>query len=97
VRARLTPTSSTTWRRTWLSLADFDVADRLSEIVVPVLAVAGSHDSASPPTAVRRIAEGVAQGRYREIAGATHLLCLERPNELARCVAEFLTDLSDVA
>jgi 3-oxoadipate enol-lactonase len=97
VRACLTPTSSTTWRRTWLSLADFDVADRLSEIAVPVLAVAGSHDSASPPTAVRRIAEGVAQGRYQVIAGAAHLLCLERPNELARCVAEFLTDLSDVA
>jgi pimeloyl-ACP methyl ester carboxylesterase len=45
------------------ALATFDVRDRLPEITVPVLAVAGSHDEVAPPSSLALVTEGVAHGR----------------------------------
>ena len=70
------------------ALADFDVRDRLGEITVPVLAVAGETDAATPPAKLREIADGVLDGRYVELAGVGHLAPAEAPAVLARLVRE---------
>ena len=61
------------------ALATFDVRDRLAEIDVPVLAVAGSHDTATPPESLREIADGVRRGTYAELEGVAHLAPAEAP------------------
>ena len=65
------------------ALAGFDVRDRLAEIGVPVLAVAGSHDVATPPDSLRAIADGVQVGRYVELDGVAHLAPAEAPEAVA--------------
>lgn len=70
------------------ALADFDVRDRLGEIAVPVLAVAGSHDAATPPELLRAIAGGVRDGRFVELDGVAHLAPAERPEEVAALIRE---------
>jgi 3-oxoadipate enol-lactonase/4-carboxymuconolactone decarboxylase len=66
------------------ALARFDVRDRLAEVAVPVLAVAGSADVATPPATVREVADGVPDGRYVELPGVAHLAPAEAPDEVAR-------------
>lgn len=66
------------------ALATFDVRDRLTEIAVPVLAVAGSHDAATPPDLQRAIAEGVGDGSFVVLDGVAHLAPAEAPDEVAR-------------
>ena len=65
------------------ALATFDVRDRLADIAVPVLAVAGSHDVAAPPAGLRTIADGVKDGRYVELDGVAHLAPAEAPEAVA--------------
>lgn len=66
------------------ALAGFDVRDRLGEVDVPVLAVAGTEDVVTPPPMLREVADGVRRGTYAELAGAAHLAPVEQPAEVAR-------------
>ena len=50
---------------------------------VPVLAVAGAEDVATPPDKLREIADGVPRGRYVELAGVAHLAPAEAPDAVA--------------
>ena len=70
------------------ALAAFDVRDRLGEIAVPVLVVAGGEDVATPPDKLREIAAGVPDGRYVELAGVAHLAPAEAPDEVATLIRE---------
>jgi 3-oxoadipate enol-lactonase/4-carboxymuconolactone decarboxylase len=65
------------------ALAQFDVRNRLAEIGAPVLAVAGSHDAATPPDLLRAIAHGVQDGRFVELDGVAHLAPAEASEEVA--------------
>jgi 3-oxoadipate enol-lactonase / 4-carboxymuconolactone decarboxylase len=67
-------------------LAEHDVRDRLAEIDVPVLAVAGAEDVATPPDKLREIAAGVKDGRYVELPGVAHLSPAEAPDTVARLI-----------
>ena len=66
------------------ALAVFDVTDRLSEIAIPVLAVAGSADGATPPESLRCIASGVQDGDLVVLDGVGHLAPVEAPDRVAR-------------
>ena len=70
------------------ALAEFDVRERLAEIGVPVLAVAGAADGVTPPEGLRAIAEGVKDGRYVELDGVAHLAPAEAPEAVARLLRE---------
>jgi len=63
------------------AIAGFDVRGRLPGIGVPVLAVAGAEDPATPPEMVRVIADGVRDGRFEIVDGAAHLLNVEKPEQ----------------
>jgi 3-oxoadipate enol-lactonase/4-carboxymuconolactone decarboxylase len=65
------------------ALASYDVRDRLAEIAVPVLAVAGSHDVATPPASLREIADGIRDGRCVTLEGVAHLAPAEAPETVA--------------
>jgi 2-succinyl-6-hydroxy-2,4-cyclohexadiene-1-carboxylate synthase len=65
------------------------VWQRLEEIDCPVLAVAGELDTRYADAAFR-IAERVKHGRARLVAGAGHAPQLERPEEFAELLLDFL-------
>lgn len=75
------------------ALAAFDVRDRLAEIGVPVLAVAGRDDVTTPPDLLRAIADGVQDGRFVQLDDVAHLAPAEAPEEVALLLRQhFLGD-----
>lgn len=73
------------------TLARFDLRDRLGEIAVPVLAIAGAEDVATPVAGMREVAEGVRHGRLEVLAGVAHLAPVERPDLVVALLREHLT------
>ena len=65
------------------ALAAFDVRDRLAEITVPLLAIAGAEDKPAPPAGLRLIADGVRHGRLVVLDGVAHLAPAELPDGVA--------------
>jgi 3-oxoadipate enol-lactonase/4-carboxymuconolactone decarboxylase len=68
------------------ALADFDVRSRLGEVAVPVLAVAGAEDFATPPELLTEIANGVQRGELQILDGVAHLAPAEVPEEVAKLI-----------
>lgn len=61
------------------ALAAFDLRDRLPEIAVPTLLVAGREDPATPPAHLREIADAVPGSALVELPGASHLAPAQCP------------------
>ncbi|MFB7499302.1 3-oxoadipate enol-lactonase [Streptomyces sp. NPDC056161] len=61
------------------ALAAFDLRDRLAEIPVRTLLVAGREDPATPPAHLREIADAVPGAALVEIPGASHLAPAQCP------------------
>lgn len=61
------------------ALATFDAGERLRSVRVPVLAVAGSDDVATPPAVLAGISADVPFGRYEVLDGVGHLAPFEDP------------------
>lgn len=72
------------------ALADFDVTARLGQIAAPVVAIAGSHDGATPPETLERIASGVQHGRLVVLDGVAHLAPVEAPRATANLILDQL-------
>ena len=64
---------------------------RLHRIRVPTLIVWGDQDRVIPPSYAERFAGGIAAtARVRRIGGAGHLVAVDRPDELAAAIDDFL-------
>ncbi|MGY4651707.1 bifunctional 3-oxoadipate enol-lactonase/4-carboxymuconolactone decarboxylase PcaDC [Mycobacterium sp. URHB0021] len=72
------------------ALAGFDVTDRLHEIEIPVLAVAGSHDLPTPPECLQHLASDVKNGRVVVLDGVGHLAPAEAPAEVAELIRDHM-------
>lgn len=64
------------------ALADYDVTSRLGEIAAPVLTIAGSADTSTPPERLAEIAAAL-NGRAMVIDEVAHLAPIEAPEEVA--------------
>ena len=84
----LRDTDPESYAQTCEALSSFDVTARLSEILTPVLAIAGRDDVPTPPESLRRIASGVKDGRLVVLDGVGHLAPAEAPAEVARLITE---------
>lgn len=71
--------------------AKYDVRERLSEITVPTLVIAGAYDWVCPPAAARTIAAGIPNAEYLLVADAGHFVFSEQPERFTSAVAAFLT------
>jgi len=71
------------------AVRDFDFRGKVSGIRAPTLAIAGSHDPATPPADLRSLAEHISAARYAEIAGA-HLCNIEDASHFTAEVSAFL-------
>jgi pimeloyl-ACP methyl ester carboxylesterase len=65
--------------------------DLLPNVKVPVLVVAGEHDSFTPPAVSRAMAEAIPGAELALLPGGSHLLPLERREELKEVVLDFLS------
>jgi 3-oxoadipate enol-lactonase len=74
----------------WRAIAGHDVRARLGELTMPVSAVAGSLDAASPRARSEEIAQRVQNGRLIVAEGAPHMIHLECPEEFSAIVEEHL-------
>jgi 3-oxoadipate enol-lactonase/4-carboxymuconolactone decarboxylase len=72
------------------ALGGFDLRSRLGEIAVPVLAVAGSHDVATPAGSLQADAAAIPGGRFVELDGVAHLAPAEAPRAVASLLADHL-------
>ncbi len=68
----------------------FDVMERLGEIDVPTLVIAGSADRLAPVKYARYLAEHISGAQIAIVEGAGHMVMLEQPAEVADAVREFL-------
>ena len=72
------------------ALAHWDFRDRLGEITVPVLILAGVDDQSTPPSALKAIAEGVSgETTYVEVSPGAHVPAIEVPEQVNKALLEF--------
>jgi 3-oxoadipate enol-lactonase len=71
------------------AIAGADFTDRIGTLAIPVMAMAGEADQATPPDLVRATA-ALCKAPFHLIADAGHLPCVERPEDVARLIADFL-------
>jgi 3-oxoadipate enol-lactonase len=75
----------------WRAIATHDAAPRLGELSIPVTAIAGGRDSASPLARSAQIAERTPRGRLVVVDEAPHMIHLECPEKFSAAVSEHLT------
>jgi pimeloyl-ACP methyl ester carboxylesterase len=90
LRAALLTCSDDGYAAACEAIASFDVADRLPELELPTLVLAGAEDAGVPPEHGRRLAAAAPGARYEELGGAGHLPFLERPEAVRSLIADHL-------
>jgi pimeloyl-ACP methyl ester carboxylesterase len=83
-----------------IAAAQVAMADRsefvlqLSQIEVPVMAIAGRHDAIAPPHVMREMANQIPVAQFLEIPNAGHMAPLENPEAFNAGLIKFLQALS---
>ena len=72
----------------------FDIMGRVGEIKVPVLAICGSEDIATPPKYAHYLADKIPGASAVIIEGGTHMVMGEKPEEVNLAIEQFLSGLS---
>lgn len=73
------------------ALAHWDFTDRLPEITVPVLTIAGEEDASTPPATVHAIAEGVSgPATSVTVSPGAHVPTIEAADQINAALSEFL-------
>lgn len=73
-------------------LQEFKSTDRLQNIAVPSLIIAGEFDRLFPPAVCQEVANGIVGAKFAVIAGAGHLSSLDSPREFNELLLGFLQD-----
>jgi 3-oxoadipate enol-lactonase len=83
------------WSELLGGVVGFDVRDRLGEIDVPAVVFVGTRDLLTPPSLAKRIVAGLPRARPLEVfAGAGHMLMLERHEDVADRLDQFVKGLA---
>jgi len=73
------------------TLRSYDRFDRLSELRLPVLLLAGEFDEARPET-VRRFQQRIPGARFEQIEDAGHAILSDAPDQVVEALGSFLRD-----
>lgn len=90
--AMLTRTTPDGYAGTCAALRDADLTASTRALALPVLAIAGDQDGATPPELVRATADLIRGSQFRIIADAGHLPCIEQPAAVSNLIANFLRE-----
>lgn len=72
----------------------FDVMERASKIHVPTLLVCGSADRMMPPNRSEYLRDQIEGAQLHILEGAGHMVMVERPDEVAGLLIDFLNQIS---
>ncbi len=86
LRDRLRRMPAGDWAAGWRALGGFDAAGRLGALAVPVAVVVGSADPVTPPAEAEALARAIPGAALHVIEGGSHMLPLERTEELAALI-----------
>lgn len=75
------------------AIAGSDFYASTAKLRLPALVIAGSEDGSTPPDLLQELAALIPGARYALIRGAGHLPCVEKPEEFAALLTEFLRDI----
>jgi len=74
-------------------LGETDLRANTSQLSLPSFVVVGSADVATPPEGAKELADQIPGASYRVLAGAGHMIGVEQPEALARCIMEALESM----
>lgn len=77
----------------FLACDNFDLTDRLSEIMQPSLVVCGSQDKMTPVRLAQFLASGLPHASLEILPEAGHMLIIEQPQQAAAILGNFLSGL----
>ncbi|MDL9945127.1 alpha/beta fold hydrolase [Gordonia sp. ABSL11-1] len=91
-RSVLESTDPTSFRNCYRVFAtgDADIGPELGEIAVPALAITGENDPGSTPEMTHRLAHAIPGCREVVVAGARHMMPVERPREFVDHLTAFI-------
>lgn len=95
MKAAVLATGATTTFGDFLACNQFDARRRLASITVPALVIGGTQDRMIPPPFMKSLADGLPRARLALLEGVGHYAMLERPDEVARLVADFINTLRE--
>ncbi|MBT0958510.1 3-oxoadipate enol-lactonase [Alphaproteobacteria bacterium KMM 3653] len=95
-RNMLTSTPVEGYAGTSAAISGSDFISTTSTLKLPCLAIAGSEDGATPPDLVRETADLIAGSQFALMRGAGHIPCVEKPDDYARLLTTFLTDIGHI-
>jgi 3-oxoadipate enol-lactonase/3-oxoadipate enol-lactonase/4-carboxymuconolactone decarboxylase len=72
--------------------AGFDRRARLGEVKIPALVLCGGEDRITPPEASALLAAGLPDARLEVLAGAGHLVLVEKPGLVNQIILEFIRE-----
>ncbi len=95
-RNMLTRTTASGYAGVCAAIRDTDLMESTSRLSVPCLAVCGDQDGATPPDLVRETAALIPGSRFELINGAGHIPTVEQPEQFARLISEFLSQIGHI-
>ena len=93
IKSRMDPRG---WVGCASAIAGTDFYTPTAGLTLPTLAIAGANDGTTPPDLVRETAELILGSRFHLIRGAGHLPMVEKPEEYAALLGEFLRSIGHV-
>jgi 3-oxoadipate enol-lactonase len=91
-RNMLTRSPADGYTATCAAIRDADLTESTRRLRLPTLAMVGDADGSTPPEIVRATAALIPGARFEVIEGAGHLPGVERPELVARLIADFLAE-----
>jgi len=89
-RQAILATGAVTTFGDFLACSRFDARTQLGGIDLPALVICGTGDRLTPPRQAEALAAGLPRARLALVDGAGHFVMLERPDEVARLINQFL-------
>jgi pimeloyl-ACP methyl ester carboxylesterase len=78
----------------FLACDSFDVMDAVKKISVPTLLICGDEDRMTPQNRSEYLRDQIKGAQMRVVEGSGHMVMIERPNEVAELITEFLDQIS---
>lgn len=78
------------------AIAASDFTASTAQLTLPTLAIAGSEDGSTPPDLLRATAGLIPGSRFEVIDDAGHVPCIEKPQEYAHLLHEFMRETGHV-
>ncbi|MDE9449666.1 3-oxoadipate enol-lactonase [Aliiroseovarius sp. Z3] len=92
-RARLRATPLAGYLGCMEAIADTDLYESTARLRLPTLVIAGSEDGSTPADLVRETAGLIPGARFELIRGTGHMPPVEKPDEFANVLGDFLTTI----